>query len=165
MAEVHKLDLDGAETLVELLKKGAAGNEIIRDPISVGKQFGFEIGPQTVAQLKQLSTNDSPNGTVDVVDQEALRFVERVFIDGQHVDLLTTSPAAVAEALGVSLSNDAAERITNIPIRDIIQVDNPEAAVARLIYVAIVAIVTSKPLPDDTIIYPPAIDFSELRKL
>ncbi len=113
---LRDLVADGAidGVLLDFLRMASERNigaaDILTRPRELAREFGYEIEEHSLRDLEALSPHRLDRIS-DPAEREAVAFFHKVVDDGRFLETWATKPAEVAERLGMSLSDAAANRL------------------------------------------------------
>jgi hypothetical protein len=133
---------DALEVLRAAAERRADVVSLLRDPEQEGVRLGFEVSKSAAAQIRQLRLGD-PSEIEDPVDREIVEFFHKAVADESLIDRWASEPLAVADELGILLSNEAARRIVTANAANTLGLDRAgevmsPAAVAIVVVIVIV---------------------------
>lgn len=122
--------------LDQAIRQGADPVTVMRHPSRVAKDLGVKLTDRVASDLRRLSPAARKLGAADL---EALRFFNRVVVDGRYIHEFTTSPAEVARKLGVKLSRAAQRRLEDYRIAEVVGVRSPGTVMSPYAVAVVVA--------------------------
>jgi len=113
LASANGIDRSLVTFVRAAVEAGRSAPEIFERPAEVARELGVELSERAAHDLAVLAPS-RVGELPDPVAREVVSFFQQVLVDGEYVDTWTIQPAVVAQALGIELSNQAAERIVAI---------------------------------------------------
>jgi hypothetical protein len=92
------------------IEQGRSVEDVLERPADVARELGVELSERSAQVLETLAPS-RVDKLEDPVVREVVTFFQQVLADGRYVETWAIRPAAVAQALGVHLSDQAIERI------------------------------------------------------
>jgi hypothetical protein len=130
------MDRSTARFLDQALEQGADPATVLRNPSRVAQKMGVRLSSSAQKKIKRLGAGVRK---MDAADREALRFFNRVVVDGRYLNEFATSPAAVARRLNVKLSSAAQRRLKEYRLADVVGVRTPGTVMSPYAVAVVVA--------------------------
>ncbi len=145
-----------APDVVELLRratsKGLKITDILEDPAKAAMTVDIKLSEVAAASLSQLAPSRVASLT-NPVDRELVGFFHEVIRDGRFLETWTAEPVAVANRIGVKLSDAAVDRILGSSVIVGRGGDVANLSIEQGIVIGIIAIIVlDQELPTESII-------------
>jgi hypothetical protein len=122
--------------LDKAIQQGADPIAVMRSPSREAKKLGLKLSSQVAKDLGRLSPAARK---LTAADLEALRFFNRVVVDGRYIQEFAARPAEVAKKLNVKLSRATQRRLKDYRIAEVVGVRSPGTVMSPAAVAVVVA--------------------------
>jgi hypothetical protein len=130
------MDRQTAKFLDEAIQKGADPVTLLRNPPRAAQQLGLKMSDRVAKNLKRFAPAVRK---MDAADAEALRFFNRVVVDGRFINQFASAPAEVARNLKIKLSRAAQNRLKQYKLAEVVGIRSPGTVMSPYAVAVVVA--------------------------
>lgn len=157
----RKINFNTANFMQFALSQGYSIDKILKEPAAIGKNMNIDLGTDVLPTIEFLNS-PAVRDKINLISAEAQEFVREVVKDGRFILDWKDKPREVANSIGLTISPEAENEITNFNIEDLLDRRPDQLRGLGLVSFAIAVIVAAADVIDDEL---PIIDFSKIEKL